>query len=207
VFLAIFGYPVVMETLNRGRTLGKMAVGARVITLDGTPVRFRHAATRSAFLLVDTLLVPVAAIGVVSIWMTKANQRLGDLVAGTIVIVERRAERGTPPLILPNIDPLVRWISSHDVRALTSQHDALARAFLARVHLMSPGARFQLAEQMASSLAGRLGVERPRDWPAELFVAACVKARRPVGGASIPPPPPPMPAAPQSRRWFRRRAQ
>jgi uncharacterized RDD family membrane protein YckC len=189
-FLALFGYPVAMEVLARGRSLGKRAVGTRVVTIDGTPVRFRHAAVRAAFLIVDGLLVPIAAIGLATMWTSRSNQRLGDLVAGTVVIVERRAERATPPLILPNIEPLVQWLATNDLRGVTQQHDAVARAFLGRAHEMSPTGRFHVATQLASVLAARVGVAPPADWPAELFVAGVVTARQRslARNATLPPP-------------------
>src|SRR5947199_3738492 len=57
VFAIIFLYPVLLETLWRGRTVGKAAVGLRVVTREGAPVRFRHAAIRSAMFIIDGLLV------------------------------------------------------------------------------------------------------------------------------------------------------
>ena len=55
-FIALWGYPTVMETLWRGRTIGKAALGLRVITVEGAPVRFRHAAIRATLGLVDFIL-------------------------------------------------------------------------------------------------------------------------------------------------------
>ena len=49
IFLVVFGYPALMETFNRGRTVGKAICGLRVVTVEGGPVRFRHAALRAIF--------------------------------------------------------------------------------------------------------------------------------------------------------------
>ena len=49
IFVIVFGYPTAMETLWRGRTVGKAALGLRVVTVEGAPVRFRHAAIRATF--------------------------------------------------------------------------------------------------------------------------------------------------------------
>ena len=92
-FLVLFGYPIALETLWRGRTLGKAAMGLRVVTTEGGPVRFRHAAIRAALGLVDFFLTSGAA-AVISVLATRNNQRLGDLVAGTLVLRERT---GLPP--------------------------------------------------------------------------------------------------------------
>src|SRR5215212_8648232 len=63
------GYFIAFETLWRGRTLGKAALGLRVVTKEGAPVRFRHAAIRSALGLVDFLLTSGAA-AVLSVLLT-----------------------------------------------------------------------------------------------------------------------------------------
>ena len=92
-FGVLFGYPIALETLWRGRTLGKAAMGLRVVTTEGGPVRFRHAAIRAALGLVD-FMVTSGAAAVISVLATRNNQRLGDLVAGTLVLRERT---GLPP--------------------------------------------------------------------------------------------------------------
>ena len=88
IFLVIFGYPAALETLWRGRTLGKAAMGLRVVTVEGAPIRFRHAAIRSIFSLVDWLATQ-GVVGITALLVTKRNQRVGDLLAGTIVLRER----------------------------------------------------------------------------------------------------------------------
>ena len=82
------GYFIAFETLWRGRTLGKAALGLRVVTKEGAPVRFRHAAIRGLLGLVDFLVLG-GFLAVVFILFTRDNQRLGDLVAGTLVLRER----------------------------------------------------------------------------------------------------------------------
>src|SRR5512132_1702720 len=79
-----FGYPIAMETLWHGRTLGKAVLGLRVVTSEGAPVRFRHAAIRAFLGVVDFLLTSGFA-AVVAILASRNNQRLGDMVAGTLV--------------------------------------------------------------------------------------------------------------------------
>ena len=89
-FLILVGYPIAMETLWNGRTLGKAAMGLRVVTQEGGPIRFRHAAIRGIFGLIE-IWIFLGSIAVVAIIFTKRNQRVGDLVAGTIVLRERSA--------------------------------------------------------------------------------------------------------------------
>src|SRR4051795_10017584 len=85
VFAVIFVYPALLETLWRGRTLGKAATGLRVVTREGAPIRFRHAAIRSALFVVDGLLLG-PSIGVLALLLSRDNQRVGDVVAGTLVV-------------------------------------------------------------------------------------------------------------------------
>src|SRR3954467_938210 len=92
VFSIIFVYPAVFETLWRGRTPGKAALGLRVVTREGAPVRFRHASIRSALWLIGGLLM-AGSIAVISVLATKDNVRLGDMAAGTIVLRERTGAR------------------------------------------------------------------------------------------------------------------
>ena len=87
-FLILVGYPIAMETLWNGRTLGKAAMGLRVVTQEGGPIRFRHAAIRGIFGLIE-IWIFLGSIAVVAIIFSKRNQRVGDMVAGTIVLRER----------------------------------------------------------------------------------------------------------------------
>src|SRR5438067_1008423 len=88
LFFGFFGYWAAFETLWRGRTPGKAALGLRVITVEGAPIRFRHAAIRAAFGLGEVYATN-GAIGILAIIFSRRSQRLGDMVAGTIVLRER----------------------------------------------------------------------------------------------------------------------
>ena len=90
LFLVAFGYPIASETLWRGRTVGKAVMGLRVVTVEGAPIRFRHALVRGALGLLDFWATGGGA-AVLCILATRRNQRLGDLVAGTLVVRERTA--------------------------------------------------------------------------------------------------------------------
>jgi uncharacterized RDD family membrane protein YckC len=92
LFVVLFGYFVLFEVLNHGRTPGKAAVGLRVLRTDGGPVGFMPSAVRNLLRLVDgwdLLTLVLCPIGVVAVIATAQNQRLGDLAAGTVVARER----------------------------------------------------------------------------------------------------------------------
>ncbi len=104
--LVLLGYPLLMEWLNRGRTLGKMAMGLRAVRDDGGPLTFRQALVRalSALLLEKPgLVLPISTFaGVLTIMFTSTSKRVGDLLAGTFVLNERSGpcsgRRSGPPL-------------------------------------------------------------------------------------------------------------
>ena len=93
--LATVGYPVVFETLSRGRTLGKLALGLRVVADDGGPERFRHAFVRGLVGFLECwLLFGVPAL-ITSI-LSARGKRLGDVFAGTFVLRERAPRSASP---------------------------------------------------------------------------------------------------------------
>ncbi|HMO13608.1 MAG TPA: RDD family protein [Pirellulaceae bacterium] len=88
-------YGTVLETWWNGRTLGKWILGLRVLTVDGRPINVVQAATRNLLRLADLFpyfltIVPTMAVGLVVMSSNRRFRRLGDMVAGTMVIIERR---------------------------------------------------------------------------------------------------------------------
>jgi len=97
--LLILGYFVLFESLNGGRTPGKAMTGLRVVRVTGGPVGLRASLLRNVVRLVDWL-PSLYAVGAVLILLTRNHQRLGDMLAGTLVVRERtavsRLAEGTP---------------------------------------------------------------------------------------------------------------
>ena len=197
-FLALFGYPAVLEAFGRGRTLGKMAVGLRVLTVEGAPVRFRHTAVRSMMQLID-LVLTLGGAAIISAVLSPRGQRLGDVLAGTIVIRERRtssllAERA---VLFPNPRGLDDLVGSIDPSPLDPGQASLVRGFLIRVTELDPTARASIAHRLSLRVADRLGQPIPAQVHPETWLA-CVAAalqRRSeeLARASRPPPPSPLP--------------
>ena len=93
MFLMEWFYPVLFEVLARGQTVGKMALGIRVLCDDGTPVGWYQSTVRNFLKFVDFLPVLYGA-GLLSMLLQKDFKRLGDLAAGTLVVyAERRVPR------------------------------------------------------------------------------------------------------------------
>ena len=88
--LVIVGYPTIFETLSRGRTLGKLAMGLRVVGDDGGPERFRQALVRALASVLEIWLL-LGAPALITSLLSAKGKRLGDVFAGTLVIQERLA--------------------------------------------------------------------------------------------------------------------
>jgi len=203
-FVIAFVYPVAIETLWRGKSIGKAAMGLRVVTVEGAPIRFRHALVRGAVGLVDFWLSG-GAVAVLTVLLTPRNQRLGDLAAGTLVLRERTGARVPSAAtfwVPPGWEPYAATI---DVSALSSRHYQAVRAFLLRAPSLDAWTRDRIAREIAAPILVALRHRPPPEvWP-ELFVL-CVAARyqerqRQAGawmarGSGTRPAPPGAPAVP-----------
>ena len=191
IFLVTFGYPALMETLWRGRTLGKAALGLRVVTVEGAPVRFRHAAIRSILALVDWFATQ-GVVGIISLLVTKRNQRVGDLVAGTIILRERSAARTTTPVDFAPPHGLEGYAATLSTTTLDHEDYGSIRAFLLRARTLPGPVRADLANQLAFPLLDRLRTTPPPGVSPEAFLI-CVAAayqrrmRGPRAGHAQPP--------------------
>ena len=174
IFAVLFGYPVGFETLRNGRTPGKAALGLRVVTKEGAPIRFRHAAVRGALQLVDFYITSGAA-AVLAVLFTRDNQRLGDLAAGTIVLRERSGA-GAPRAVWFPVPPgYESYAATLDTASLTGHDYGAVRSFLMRAYALTPEVRAQLAAQLAVPLAAKLRHTPPPGVTPEAFLA-CVAA-------------------------------
>lgn len=178
-FVWQFGYPIGFETTWRGRTPGKALLGLRVVTVEGAPVRVRHAAIRATVGLLE-LTATLGAVAIVSSFASARGQRLGDLAAGTVVVRERRAgpgmqvERFVPP---PGFEP---YTAQLDASAVGTAEYATIRDTLRRAPTLPSEARRRVTEQLASALLGRVTPPPPAGLDAESWlhcVAAAVQAR------------------------------
>jgi uncharacterized RDD family membrane protein YckC len=174
-FLVLFGYPVAFETLQRGRTPGKSAMGLRVVTVEGAPVAFRHAAIRAALALVD-FVITVGLGAVLSTLLSKRHQRLGDMVAGTVVLRERTGEDAPWASQFRIPQGAEAYAVTIDPSGLAAGDYELARSFLLRAQGLAPQPRAEIAERLAVGFARKLHHQRPATVSAELFLS-CLAAR------------------------------
>jgi len=92
VFLIVSGYFAFFEWIWNGQTPGKRLLKLRVIREDGRPVTFWEAAVRNLLRTFDMMPAPFYSIGLISVFISLSDQRVGDMVAGTVVVREREAE-------------------------------------------------------------------------------------------------------------------
>jgi uncharacterized RDD family membrane protein YckC len=177
--LVLVGYPVLFETLSRGRSLGKMALGLRVVRVDGGPIRFRHALVRGlAGVVVDFWLLGLfGAVAVIVSLCSSDGRRVGDFLAGTLVIRERTPEGGGYPAL--GMPPgLEGWAAQLDLTRLPDDLALASRQFLARFSQLSPEASHALGWGLAQQVGNALGTPVPQGVPPWAFLAAVLAERR-----------------------------
>jgi uncharacterized RDD family membrane protein YckC len=171
-------YDVAFEVRGGGRTPGKRAVGLRVVLDGGGPVGLRASLIRNVIRLFEAALLYVPAI--ISILSTRANQRLGDLAAGTLVVRDPKAAAAVfaPPAPAVPAHAYATW----DATAVGEAEIAAVRAFLQRRAELRPAARRTLAAQLAARMRPRVaGVRAGLDDETFLERLAAAKA-----GSAIP---------------------
>jgi uncharacterized RDD family membrane protein YckC len=173
--LVVVGYPTIFETLSRGRSLGKLAMGLRVVGDDGGPERFRQALVRSLAAVVEIWML-LGAPALITSLLSARGKRLGDLFAGTFVIQERlRAEPGAPVVMPPMLAP---WAASLELSGLPDETAAMARSYLSRFWELAPAARDEFGRRIAGEVASRVSPPPPSGTPPAAYLSAVLAERR-----------------------------
>jgi uncharacterized RDD family membrane protein YckC len=182
VIAILLGYPVLCEWLWQGKTIGKSAMGLRVVRNDGGPVGFRQALVRGICggLLEKPGIMCVLPIGIFVMLFSEYNRRIGDHLAGTFVVNERAGMRATmntvPQFWVP--PTLVPWAQSLDLTRL-DDHLALGlRQFVTRAHAMSDAARYELGENFRTQVEAVIAPPPPGGLPTPLFLTTILAERR-----------------------------
>ena len=172
VFLAV---PTALETLTRGRTIGKLWLGLRTVRDDGGPISFQHAFIRSLVGFVEIYAL-TGTPAFFSALVSARGKRLGDHAAGTYVVSER--VRLALPLPSPMPWHLRDWAASADVAPLPVGLALAIRQFLARVNQITPQSRAVMATRLAAQAASLVAPPPPPGTHPEDFLAALVATRR-----------------------------
>jgi uncharacterized RDD family membrane protein YckC len=169
-YLALtWGYGAFCEGFFNGQTLGKRWLGIRVLSERGVPISGAQAILRNLVGTVDGLFPFFYLIGLTSMLVSRRFQRMGDLAAGTMVVIEeRRSSRGITRIIDPDVDALLPWLperiagGSHLARVL-SDYVEVRRRF-------GPLRRAEMAEPLAGPLRMRFGL--PAQSSADIVLCA-----------------------------------
>jgi uncharacterized RDD family membrane protein YckC len=171
----LIGIPITVETLTRGRSLGKLAAGLRVVRDDGGPIRFRHALIRG-LLAVPEIYWSSGSVALITSLLNRRGKRVGDLLAGTYVIRER-SPREQPNLV--QMPPhLYSWVSVSDLGRLPDRLSLAVRQFLGRASRLAPASRERLGRALAEQVSGYVSPSPPPGTHPEDFLAAVLAERR-----------------------------
>ena len=178
--LCLVVIPTAVETATHGKSLGKLAIGSRIVRDDGGSIGFRHAFIRALTGVFEIFMTFGGMAAIIALLNGRAK-RLGDLVAGTYSQNERVSTVATPVFGVPTA--LAEWASTADVATLP---DALARrvaAFLAQAASLTPATRERLSHELADEVS--VFVSPVPAANAELFLAAVVSVRRDRESAAL----------------------
>jgi uncharacterized RDD family membrane protein YckC len=182
VVVSFVGIPLVVETLTRGRSLGKLAIGGRIVRLDGGSIGLRQASIRALVGFLEFYLPPLFG-GTAALFglLTARTQRLGDLLAGTYCQYERVSGRVAPLFGIP--PELAAWGRIADVARMPTQLSRRIGQFLAQATQYSPERRARLAADLAAEAAEYVAPIPPAS--AELFLAGITVVRREREGEAL----------------------
>ncbi|MFI5690171.1 RDD family protein [Streptomyces sp. NPDC051636] len=184
--LVLVGGPIAVETLSHGRSLGKLALGLRVVRDDGGPIRFRHALVRGAVGMVE-ILMTFGVVACIASLVSARGRRLGDVFAGTLVVRER-VPTGQGHFVPPPPPWLAGRFSGLDLSAVPDGLWLAVRQYLTRMQQLDPQVGWAMADRLAADLAARTGAPAPQGVPPAAYLAAVLnerqarEARRAFGG-------------------------
>ena len=170
--------PMTVETLSRGRSVGRLIFGTRVVRDDGGAIRFRHAAIR-ALVGFGEIYLSLGMIPLFTGMFSRRTKRLGDMVAGTYVI--RVRQPAVKPMMLPVPPQLTSWTQIADLGWIPDPVAARASRFLRTVQDTSKGQNTQALEhtanRIANEVAGSVAPPAPSSTATEFLVAVMAERR------------------------------
>lgn len=172
--LWLFLVPMTVETLTRGKSLGRFIVGTRIVRDDGGPITLRHAFVRTLIGLGE-LWATMGAGAIIAAWTNRRGKRIGDIFAGTYAVSETSGLTRRPLLLAPE---LAQWASEANVGELDGVTTVTARRFLQSATKMDPLHRQQAAQTLATALLNQVYPPPPPGTDPERFIAAVLVLRR-----------------------------
>lgn len=191
IFLLNWGYFTLFEAFGNGRTPGKRIARIRVIQRSGRAIGLFESMARNFIRYVDQIPF-FYAVGVISMFVTRQHQRLGDLAAGTLVVRDREqesplwGETGTRTFTAPSFAQATRLpepqdavsLSSTGIAALTSADLEVLEGFFARRLDLPLETRRVIGQRIAAAIQTKSGLEPPPGVSVETFLEAAARQLR-----------------------------
>jgi uncharacterized RDD family membrane protein YckC len=192
-FVIQWGYFTLFEAFWNGRTPGKRVARIRVIQRSGRAIGLFESMARNLVRVVDQFPI-IYVVGIISMFVTKQHQRLGDLAAGTLVVRDREIETPlwgdagsrtftaqlfAPSAPIPEPHSLVT-LPSAGVARLSAADLEVLEGFFARRLDMSMETRGAIASRIASAIQAKSGLEIPEGASVETFLEATARQLRDV---------------------------
>jgi uncharacterized RDD family membrane protein YckC len=190
VFFSLYnGYFILLEWLMNGQTPGKRLLHIRVIKQGGYALRFFDTLLRNLLRVVDFLPL-FYGVGLTSLLFTRESQRLGDLVAGTLVVYQEPVETGS---LLPDLAASVESelpLPPAQLAAIPDEAIALADEYLRSRTELAPRPRQEIAAELVNLIRETSGLEPQPAQGVERFLVSVVRQSEPGPPLSYPPPEP-----------------
>jgi len=175
MFILYWGYFSLFEIFWKGQTPGKRQAGIRVIHESGREINSYEAISRNLLRAVDSI-PGIYAVAVVVMFMNDQNKRLGDYVAGTVVVHEKKQEESVPYWYLQSGDSKVEF----DVSAITPMEIEIIEVFLQRRFDYEYSVRAQSANKLAVHIRKKMALQSESGGNDEAFLESIVREFRRV---------------------------
>jgi uncharacterized RDD family membrane protein YckC len=194
LFLFGWGYFTLFEAFWNGRTPGKKVAKIRVIHQSGRSIGLLESMARNLVRFVDQQPVFVSAVGVITMFVTKQHQRLGDLVAGTLVVRDREpetplwGESGSRTFTAQLFERthveephMAVTLPANGISKLSASDLEVLEGFFSRRLDMSMATRQALAQRILAAIQAKSGLETPEGVSVETFLEATARQLRDQG--------------------------
>ena len=175
LMLAFLVYPTTIETLTRGRSLGKLAFGLRVVRDDGGTVTAQQSFVRALIAIVE-IYAFMGGPALICCLVSPRGKRIGDYAAGTYVVRDRVPLRLSVPQGMP--PALATWAAGADIRSLPVGLALAVRQYLGRLPGLDPASRQRMGEMLATRVAPYVAPPPPPGTTPWDFLAAVAATRR-----------------------------
>lgn len=166
--------PIAVETLTRGLSLGKLAVGLRIVRDDGGAIRFRHALIRGLTGFVE-IYATFGGLAIAVALFNNKSRRLGDIMAGTY---SRRRVPVETPVLAAVPAHLRQWAAMVDIGRVPDGTARRAAMFVRQAGRMSPLSREETVRSLATELSHYVAPLPPAGTNPHDFLAAVLAERR-----------------------------